>query len=339
MKNIFEKLKKFYHWSNSWTGTIIIVLLVIFFAAQAFVIPSGSMKKTLLPGDALFGKKFAYGIPIPHIPWIEVPILPDFRGDGHLIDGPRPKNADIVIFRYPLKPKMHFVKRCFGKSGDSIIYDENGFWIHFAEGNNFIKKHYQGFKTRDIDGKLYVLNPYMKEHKGIYYETNNSTFYMLKDRASELVKALGLSNFTGFISYDEINKIINKIYNDLKANGEDVSKAQIVLGMGMYLKDGEIKYFKIKLKKDYFFMVGDNRDNSFDSRFWGPVPYKLIVGKPWFIYMSWDKHFAIRWNRVGKSIDEIEKELREGKKPYLTAGCNMQEESEKDFNNELIEGK
>ncbi len=67
-------IKKAYNWASSWTGTIIIVLGIIFFVAQAFVIPSGSMKNTLLIGDMLFVKKFSYGIPVPRIPWIEVPI-------------------------------------------------------------------------------------------------------------------------------------------------------------------------------------------------------------------------------------------------------------------------
>ena len=69
-------LKKIYNWSSSWTGTIVIVLTIIFFVAQAFVIPSGSMKNTLLIGDMLFVKKFSYGVPTPTIPWIEVKVLP-----------------------------------------------------------------------------------------------------------------------------------------------------------------------------------------------------------------------------------------------------------------------
>ena len=41
-----------------------------------------------------------------------------------------------------------------------------------------------------------------------------------------------------------------------------------------------------KVEDDHFYMIGDNRDNSNDSRFWGAVPYRLIVGKPWLNYMS-----------------------------------------------------
>ncbi len=316
-----EKLKKFYKWSNSWTGTIVIVLLVIFFLAQAFVIPSGSMKRTLLPGDALFAKKFAYGVPIPHIPWLEIPILPDFRGDGHLIDGPRPKEGDIVIFRFPLKPKMHFVKRCFASSGDEVIYDDKGFWLHPAKGDEYVKTHFKGYTIEKRMGKLFVFNPYMKTHKGIYYENNNFTFFGLKQRAENIIDAMGLKDYTGYVDYPTVKKAIKLMIDAMREQGIDASPQDIDIGMGMYIKDGNVQYFYIKLPKDRFFMAGDNRDNSFDSRFWGPVPYRLIVGKPWFIYMSWDKDLTIRWNRVGKTISEIEKELDENKKPYLTAGC------------------
>jgi len=314
-----EKLKKFYHWSNTWTGTIVIVLLVIFFLAQAFVIPSGSMKKTLLPGDALFAKKFAYGVPIPHIPWIEVPVLPDFRGDGHLIDGPRPKREDIVIFRFPLKTKMHFVKRCFATPGDEVIYDDRGFWLHPKEGNEYANK-LKGEK-KVINQKVFVLNPFMPNHKGIQYINHNMTFFALKQRANQLAEFAGLKDKSGFVPYDVVKKIINQMLSALAMQGVNAKPQDIDVGMGFFIENGDVKYFYSKLPKDNFLMIGDNRDESFDSRFWGPVSYKLIVGKPWFIYMSWDSDFTIRWNRVGKTIETIEKELNEGKKPYITAGC------------------
>lgn len=88
MKKFFSS---FYKFSSTWTGTITIVLFLIFFVAQSFVIPSGSMKRTLLIGDFLFAKKFSYGIPIPHLPWLEIPLLPDFNENGHLISAEGPK--------------------------------------------------------------------------------------------------------------------------------------------------------------------------------------------------------------------------------------------------------
>ena len=85
--------------------------------------------------------------------------------------------------------------------------------------------------------------------------------------------------------------------------------------------------FYAKVEKDNFFMMGDNRDHSNDSRFWGSVPYKLIDGKPWFIYFSWEKkgpeeekllspselaswkktdEYTIRWNRIGRFVKTMQ---------------------------------
>lgn len=267
-----EKLKKLYDFSNSWTGTVIIVLLVIFFVAQAFVIPSGSMKRTLLIGDHLFVKKFAYGIPIPHIPWLEIPVLPDFRGDGHLTDGDKPKRGDIVVFRYPRNIKIHYVKRCVALGGDEILFQEKKLYIHFREGDEWIKKHFPKSKIYRVLDKLWVLNPYMSEFPGIQYDPN-------------------VDLFKEMILYLSANQL--------------AMKPLMVDGLPKY-DDLTINAFYYKVPDGRFFMMGDNRDHSNDSRFWGSVPYREIVGKPWFVYFSWDKDYKIRWNRIGRSIDELE---------------------------------
>jgi signal peptidase I len=50
-------------------------------------------------------------------------------------------------------------------------------------------------------------------------------------------------------------------------------------------------------------MLGDNRDNSSDSRFWGFVPQDHIVGKAWFIWLSVDEQRSIRYNRLFRTIE------------------------------------
>lgn len=269
-------LAKLYKFCSSWTGTFIIVFIVIFFIAQAFVIPSGSMKNTLLVGDFLFAKKFVYGIPTPHIPWLEIPVLPDFNNNGHLIEGNRPKRGEIVIFRNPENTKIHFVKRLFAVSGDEVIFDFKNMYLRPHEGDDFIDKNYDKKDIVILNGKKFVREPY--KYKGIHY-----------DEKVDMVSAT--------LNYLKINKfymqplIVSEISQDLTNK----------IGFNAYYA---------KIANDEFFMVGDNRNNSNDSRFWGPVPYKLIVGKPWFVYFSWNSKKEIRWERIGRFVDTLQNDER-----------------------------
>jgi len=244
-----ELLHKTYRFSNSWTGTIVIVLFVIFFIAQAFRIPSGSMKDSLLVGDHLFAKKFAYGISMPHIPFIEMSIAP-WSDSLRLVEGDRPKRGDIVIFRYPRNIKQHFVKRCVALPNDELFVLNKDLYIHHNEGDKWIKENFQDYETIIFAGKVWVKNPYMKEHPGIHHDT----------------------------------KIIN--------NGR--------YPMPLF------NFAPIKVEKDNYFMMGDNRDHSNDSRFWGSVPYDNVEGTPWFVYFSVDENWEIRWDRIGKTPTDLE---------------------------------
>ncbi len=249
MKNIFLKLYKF---SNSWTGTITIVLFIIFFIAQAFRIPSGSMKDSLLIGDHLFAKKFAYGLAMPHIPFIEMSIMP-WSDRLRLIDGDTPERGDIVIFRYPHNPKQHFVKRCVALPGDELFVSEKDLFVHHKEGDEWIKENFKDYELVVFSKKLWVKNPYKKEHAGIHND----------------------------------EKIIN--------NGR--------YPMPLF-------YFPpTTVQKDTYFMMGDNRDHSNDSRFWGAVPYENIEGTPWFVYFSVDDNWEIRWDRIGKTPTDLEEPM------------------------------
>ncbi|TNB62584.1 signal peptidase I [Campylobacter helveticus] len=258
-------LKKFYTFFNSWTGTIIFVLLVIFFFIQAFIIPSGSMKNTLLVGEMLFVKKFSYGIPTPHIPWLEIPILPDFDDDGHLISGEGPKRGDIVVFRYPHDEKIHFVKRCVAKGNDRVIYANKTLYVSMSEGEEFMQQNYPKEKLVRLGGKLFVKEPY--KQKGIHYEEQVNM-----DDLIEKYALLGQFAMT-------------------KINLKELGNAYV-----------------FDVPENEYFMMGDNRDFSSDSRFWGSVPYKLVVGQPWFVYMSFDKDYNIRWERIGRFVDTLENE-------------------------------
>jgi signal peptidase I len=208
------------------------------------------MKNSLLIGDMLFVKKFSYGVPTPRIPWIEVKVLPDFNNNGHLIEGPRPQRGDIVVFRYPKNETIHYVKRAVATGGDLVAIKDKHLLLHPKEGNEFVKANYPKENILEVGDKLWVIDPYRKDHPGIHNDEN--------------------------VVDNNLNP--SELFNMMP----------------------------IIVPEDETFMMGDNRDHSNDSRFWGTVPYKFIVGKPWFIYFSWDENKEIRWDRVLKSVETLE---------------------------------
>jgi signal peptidase I len=185
---------------------VALALFIRTFVVQAFKIPSGSMKDTLLIGDHILVNKFTYGIKIPYL-------------DKNLLAMKKPARGDIVVFRYPLDPEKDFIKRVVGVAGDEILIRDK---MVYVNGNR-----QTGDYIRYMDPHVYPARENTRDNFG-----------------------------------------------------------------------------PVTVPPDSLFVMGDNRDNSHDSRFWGFVPFKDLRGKAFIIYMSWDsensKNFLnyIRWNRL-----------------------------------------
>lgn len=189
---------------------VVLALVIRTWGVQAFKIPSGSMKPTLLIGDHLLVSKSSYGIKLPFSDLVIIPI-----GD--------PQRGDIVVFRFPEDRDKDFIKRIIGLPGDSVEVK---------------------------DKAVYINGKKLGDHWGTYTD-------------------------------------------------------QVVLPQGTQPRDN---FGPVKVPEDKYFVMGDNRDQSYDSRFWfggrgGFVPRDDILGKAFIIYWSWtDEGFGVRWNRIGKIL-------------------------------------
>ncbi|RYE31158.1 MAG: signal peptidase I, partial [Sphingobacteriaceae bacterium] len=97
---------------------------------------------------------------------------------------------------------------------------------------------------------------------------------------------------TNYLIYERAIKLYEN--NQLEKRGNDI-----------YINGQKTNQYTFKM--DYYWMMGDNRHNSLDSRFWGFVPEDHIVGKALFVWMSWDEQASslihkIRWSRLFMAI-------------------------------------
>lgn len=234
-----EAPSHFVDYSRGFFPVILVVFVLRSFLAEPFQIPSSSMRPGLIVGDFILVNKFTYGIRMPLLNNVLIPVGKVQRGD-------------VVVFNYPPNPKVNYIKRVIGLPGDVVEYRNKHLTIN-------------GQPVADGDAGTYN---YMEQGLG---NIHNLQFQeKLGDKSFKMLNipeapVLSLSQVLDFKFRDQCQ------YDD---NG-----------------------FKCHVPEGHYFMMGDNRDNSLDSRYWGFVDDKLIVGKAFLIWMNFSD-----LSRIGKAI-------------------------------------
>ena len=276
----------------SWTKTILSSLLIVMvingLLIASFVVPTGSMENEVMAGDFLFVNKFIYGGSTPQtIPFLNTP-LPYFRLPG-LRD---PEKGDVIVFIFPgnrneAEPSdfQYYLKRCVATAGDTLEVRNKRVHINgvpqdipenarFEEGGLPPDDHLNTFP----EGAGFTRDdwgPIRVPKEGDVIPLNAGNFYQWR-------------------------VFIMREGHQAELTGEIVTI------------DGT-PATSYTVERDYAFGMGDNRDRSLDSRYWGFIPYENVVGTPLFVYWSWDpntpmsqlgdKLSSIRWNRIFTGVD------------------------------------
>lgn len=312
--------------ANEWLDAVIFAVIVVtfinIFFFQAFKIPSSSMERTLYTGDHLFVSKLTYGPRVPQTP-LTVPFTHNvifgkesystlIQNDYKRLKGFRNvRRGDIVVFGFPngdtvlrkapsedyyslcrfygkqkvvstLGPVIarpadkvdHYVKRCVAIPGDTLEIREGLVWIDGVK-----QETYPGMQiSRNIE-------KVQSDYREIFPFSPDYTW--TRDEFGPLwIPEKGATVQLTRENLPLYERII-RVYEH--------SSVEEALAAGSYT-----------FKQDYYFMMGDNRHNSLDSRYWGFVPEDHIVGRPVVIWLSTDegKRFPknIRWGRFLKFV-------------------------------------
>ena len=214
-------------WWLDWTAGLFPVIVVVFllrsFLFEPFKIPSGSMIPTLVVNDLILVNKFYYGV---RLPVINLKVLDN-----------SPERGDVMVFRYPPKPSLDYIKRVVGVPGDEVAYLNKQLTIN---GRPLPKTPLPDFF--DADALRYAKQ---------FQEVNGDRTYRLLNDDERPAFIAGADDFP------------------FRENCR-------------YSSEGVV----CKVPEGHYFMMGDNRDNSLDSRYWGFVPEKNIVGKAFFVWMN-----------------------------------------------------
>jgi signal peptidase I len=247
------------------------------------------------------------------------------------------KNNFTVLSR-PVDKKENYIKRCVGIPGDTI--EVRGGYLYV--GNKLSKQYPHAKMTYTIATNGQVsLDEFVEEQdmnpEELNYDPNSKMYIanLSNDQVAAIKKMNGVIAIAPFV-LDKNDTRDNAFPNDtanFKWNRDFygpfiVPKAgqQVTLSLqnialyqriianyehnSLDIKDGKIfingkETTTYTFQMNYYWMMGDNRHNSADSRYFGFVPDDHIVGKAWFVWLSFGNK-GIRWNRLFRSIAHLE---------------------------------
>ena len=218
-------------WWIDYTAGLFPVICIVFllrsFLFEPFRIPSGSMLPTLHIGDFILVNKFDYGV---RLPVANLKIIPVGS----------PERGDVVVFKYPMDPKVDYIKRVVGVPGDTVTYVN----------------------------KVLSVNGVEQRQTALGDWVDPDTLVTLTEREEQL---------------GDVKHLM--AVDDRAPAGVRGGPYDRGLEACRYFENG----FECKVPADHYFMMGDNRDNSEDSRYWGVVPDNYLVGRAFFIWANFSE--------------------------------------------------
>jgi len=270
---------------NEVKSIVLIIIIALFIRStiiEAYQVPTGSMENTILVGDFVLGNKFIYGFRTPD--WLGIPFteigfhIPSLRTPP--LDAP--EQGDVFIFQYPLHNRTNYIKRLVAEPGQTIeIIDKDV----YVDGNRFPDSDKTKFNGRTNpdgwqDPNIFPPGKGNKDNYGPFHIPETGDVYTPAEHSVELIRYLAIQDDHDFLYQ----------------------------GGQMYIDGAPTDEYVVE--QDYYFAMGDNRDNSWDSRYWGPVPEENILGRGMITYFSVNKNVPlyqlfkkVRWNRIGHAVN------------------------------------
>ena len=253
-------------------GIVIVgFLLLNNFVIASFMVPTGSMENEVMTGDFLMVNKFIYGgcsprnIPFTDIrlPWLRLPAFKSVH------------RGDVIVFEFPgYREEVHpeaftyYLKRCMAEAGDTLRVVNR---VVYINGTRAPIPRNMKFNSPRILPPDYADERIFPPTAQFNEDNYGPIVVPYKGMTIDLTPA----NFKMWETF-------------IQREGHSASLA----ATGTIMIDGKAETSYV-VNRNYLFGMGDNRDNSLDSRFWGFIPEENIVGTPMIVYWSWDSDLSI----------------------------------------------